>query len=72
MLIFIRHVGDKLEIRARMEGDGMLGDFRETVSPGDTIFGKPASELFALPDGQHELFGEPDAESVPGTIGGRG
>jgi hypothetical protein len=54
---FLRKVDGGIEIRARMEAeDGTVGDFIETVRPGDDLWGVPYADVeAALPAGYIEL-----------------
>ena len=44
-----------LEIRARMEGDGAVGDFCEEIKPGETWQGMTYDAAIALGDGEHDI-----------------
>jgi hypothetical protein len=44
-----------IEVRARMEGDGVIGDFSTLIKPGDSFGDVSFDELKRLGPGEHEV-----------------
>lgn len=55
MRVFLIVDDDSIEIRARMEGDGVVGDARRLLHRGETFFGWGFSELAIMGSGEHDL-----------------
>lgn len=50
--------GEQIALRARFEGDGVIGDAREEIGPGETFVGISYDELKAKGAGIIEVSGE--------------
>lgn len=46
---------DHIQVQERAEGDGLVGDYRERVYPGQGILGYSYEELRALGNGSFDL-----------------
>lgn len=56
MKVFIQSLGGgRVLVRARAEGQDVVGDMSLTLNPGEDFLGWPAAELRALGDGEHEI-----------------
>lgn len=49
------HYEGNVIAEARAEGGGMLGDFVETIKPGDTFLGHSFADIKALGEGEHDI-----------------
>lgn len=45
----------EVEIRARMESPGVIGDYRQVIAPGGSFAGHTFAELMKLGPGEHDL-----------------